>query len=84
MGTAPGAGGGAGREGSRVVDADVSGNGADEADQLLVRRHSHSAVPLGEPARRTQSPGGTGEVQPPADAWRFKIQGANQNRELTI
>lgn len=53
-----------GQEGSRVVDAYVSGNGADEADQLLIRRHAHSAVPLGEPARWTQSPERAGEVQP--------------------
>lgn len=43
-------------EASRVVDAYVRRDGTDEAHQLLVGGHSHSAVPLGQPAGRTQGP----------------------------
>lgn len=40
----------------RVIDAYVCRDGTDEADQLLVGGNSHSAVPLWQPARWTQSP----------------------------
>lgn len=40
------------------VDADGGGNGADEADQLLVGVHSHPTMPLWQPARGPQGPVG--------------------------
>lgn len=39
-----------------VVDTDVSRNGTDEADQLLVRVNPHPTMPLGQPARGPQGP----------------------------
>lgn len=43
---------------SHVVDANVGWNGADEPDQLLVGVHSDAAVPLRQPARRSEGPEG--------------------------
>lgn len=39
-----------------VIDTDGGGNGTDEAYKLLVGVNPHSAMPLGQPARRPQGP----------------------------
>ena len=41
---------------SHVVDADVGGDGTDEAHQLLIGDDPHTAVPLRQPARGAQGP----------------------------
>ena len=41
----------------RVVDMDVCRDGTDEPNQFPTRDHSNPTVPLGEPARRPESPG---------------------------
>lgn len=47
-----------GRVNSRVVDVNISRDGADEANQLLIGGDPHPAVPLREPAGGPQRPDG--------------------------
>lgn len=42
-----------------IIDADIGWDGTDEAHKFLVGVHPHSAVPLGQPTWRSESPGTT-------------------------
>lgn len=61
---------------SHVVDPYVGWNGADEPDQLLVGVHSDAAVPLGQPARRSEGPEGETNA---TDSLQFVRSVANVN-----